>query len=77
VALAKESGDAALLMARNAGMERQIMGGSAPDPEGWTESPEGLRWTKVLASLEDAHRTLKLLQRAAGFNPKRPLNAGA
>jgi hypothetical protein len=64
----------ARLMARNAGLERQLLGGAEScSVDLFDESAEGRRWDSAQSKVEAAHRDLKQLARAAGFNPKAPL----
>jgi hypothetical protein len=61
-------------MARNAGLERQLLGGAEScSVEEWDEGAEGRRWVDVEQALEKTHNNLRNLTTAAGFNPKAPL----
>lgn len=72
VNMAREAMDAAKLMARNAELERQCQRDEPLDAEGWPDTAEGRRWTKVDADLEATEKDLRVLRQAAAFNPRRP-----
>jgi hypothetical protein len=76
VKLAEEATEGAQVMARNAAMERDLIARSTPDPDGYDAGPEGRQWVDIRGDLAAMATRLAILTRAAGFNPKRPLNQG-
>jgi uncharacterized Zn finger protein len=63
----------ALLLVRNAELERQLMDSGECDAKLWEDSLEARKWNEVSRSLEKIKRDLNVLSRAAGYNPKAPL----
>lgn len=74
--LLQRATDDALVMARNAEMERELMRGEEPRPLTWEEGPHGRRFQQVKDDIDTAISQLGVLRKAAGFNPKRPLGQG-
>lgn len=67
----------ARVMARNAQMERDLIATGdcyAPD---YDDSPEGKKFAEIIESSAYMQKQLRLLKRAAAFNPKAPLSAGS
>lgn len=69
----KQALDGARLMARNAEMERQLMGGGDPDPLAFEQGAQGKRLRLLQEQAGAAEKQLTVLARAAGYNPKRPI----
>lgn len=67
----------AYVMARNAELERQIIAGESLDAEGYASSPQGRRLKALEETALAAATSLAALATAAGYNPKRPLNASS
>jgi hypothetical protein len=65
----------ATVMARNAQMERELSATGECDAAGFEESPQGGRYVKVLESATYCKDQLKILTKAAGFNPKKRVSA--
>lgn len=65
--------ESARLMARNAELERQLMRDGSCDAVAWEESAEGKRYAKLIEQGKAHIRTLEILERVAGFNPKAKL----
>jgi hypothetical protein len=61
-------------MARNAEMTRRIDLGQEPEGDRWPEMAMGRQWAKLADEVEFIGRRLSLMKRAAGFNPKAPIN---
>lgn len=70
VRLADQATEAAELMARNAEMERDLILSGDCDAATWPTTPQGKHWTGVRESLGACAVRLKLLTKAAAFNPK-------
>ena len=64
--------DAANIMARNAHMERNIATGNPPAGSDWPLTAEGLTWITVSELSDEMKRKLRVLGRAAVFNPRQP-----
>lgn len=73
--IAEKSIEATKIMVRNAELERQCQRGEDVDAPGWPNTPEGRKWADVEASLAKLNTDLKVLQRAAAFNPRKPPRA--
>lgn len=73
VAAASWATEVARLMSRNAEMERQLYRGDPSDPVSWEKGGLGRRFEKVQDDLQATQKDLKLLIRAAGFDPRAPL----
>lgn len=69
--LAMQAADDANIMARNAELERQIIRDEELDAAGWEDSPQGVRWKHITATLGELSKTMISLRRAAGFNPRK------
>lgn len=63
--------EAAFLMARNADMERNIALGMPPAGSGYATSPQGRRFEQLRKATEDATETLRVLKKAAAYDPSR------
>ena len=72
--LAHNAAKDAFVMARNAEMERELMRGDDPQPMEWEDGPHGRRFQEAMDRINDTITDLALLRKAAGFNPKTPLN---
>lgn len=70
--LSKQAVEDAILMARNAEMERQCLAGIEPDAELWLNTVQGRRWHYLWQVLAEQGSTFKALQRAAAYDPKNP-----
>lgn len=66
--------DGSRLMARNAQLERELLATGECDAPAYEQSAEGRRFTALKESIQEVERQLGILARAAGFNPKSPLN---
>lgn len=66
--------EGAELMARNAEMERNLIasGGEEAGASLWDGSPQARQFRKIIEEGREAEQRLKVLGKAAGFNPKRP-----
>lgn len=62
--------ESARLMARNSELERQLMRDGACDAVGWEDTVEGKRYAKLIEQGRTHVRTLDILVKVAGFNPK-------
>jgi hypothetical protein len=62
--------DPAEIMFLNAYMERQGALGQEVDAAAYYDSPEYRNWLRVKERATEIHRTLTVLQRSAGYNPK-------
>lgn len=71
--LTAQAVDGARLMARNAQLERELLASGECDAVAYDSSAEGLRFDRVKADLAEVERSLGILARAAGYNPKTPL----
>lgn len=60
------------IMARNAEMERSLMDGDEARATEWDESAQGRRFAKLSETARDIETALKLLGRAAAYDPKHP-----
>lgn len=60
----------ARLMARNAEMERKIIDGQDPDAVGFDDTPQGRKLAALKKNAEASEHALKVLAKAAGYNPK-------
>lgn len=67
--------EVARLMARNAQLERELVATGSCDAPAYDRSVEGQRFVRVKYAALEAEKNLKVLALAAGFDPKRPLNA--
>lgn len=67
--------EGASLMARNAELERQLQASGECDPSEWEDHIQRKRMRAIQEAAEDAERTLNVLSRAAGYNPRRPPKA--
>lgn len=62
----------ARIMARNAGMERQIALGGPASAADWEAGPEAGIITRLQADTVSAPKMLRTLAMAAGYDPKNP-----
>lgn len=80
-ALAEKSLDAAEIMARNAELERSLLldkeASLMPVAAGWPESPQGRMIDSAREALQTSQRKLKVVAKAAAFNPKARIKAAA
>jgi hypothetical protein len=67
--------ESARLMARNAELERQLVRDGSCDAVAWEDGAEGKRYAKLIEQTAAHVRTLALLERVAGFNPKAKIGA--
>ena len=75
-AIFAQSVDDAAVMARNAEMERQIVRDGEPDAQAFEDGPQGRKFKQTETEIKAINDRLVLLRRAAGFDPKAPLNRG-
>lgn len=76
LAIAADAIEGAFLMARNAEMERQIVAGQDPNALAFENGPYGKRLDRAKIDVANAVTSLRVVGRAAGFDPKAPLNRG-
>lgn len=80
-ALAEKALDAAEIMARNAELERALLldkeASLMPVAAGWSESPQGRMIGQSREALVLAQNKLKVVAKAASYNPKARLKAAA
>lgn len=62
-------------MARNAEMERQLLGGAEADALSWPDSVQGRKFAAALEAAGTITKQLSILRKAASFNPRRPPKA--
>lgn len=60
----------AFVMSRNAEMERQLAGGSDPSAAKYESGPHGQRFERLAEEAKLTSARLKVLTKAAAFNPK-------
>lgn len=72
--LAVKSTNDAFVMARNAEMERQLLDSGRADAPAFENGPYGRQFKTTEESLKHAAANLRLLGKAAGFNPRAPLS---
>lgn len=63
------------VMARNAEMERDLMRSGECDAKLWPETAQGRRYAALLEDARTMEKALGALTLAAGYNPKKALNA--
>ena len=66
--------EGANIMARNAEMERNLMEGDDAKATEWEDGAQGKRYATLIESVRLVEGQLKLLSKAASFNPKKPLS---
>jgi hypothetical protein len=59
------------LMARNAEMERNLHNDEDPRAGEWETTPQGARIQGLITAANNTEKTLNLLARAAGFDPRK------
>lgn len=64
--------EGANIMARNAEMERNLMAGDDAKALEWEDGPQGKRYMALIEQTRKIENNVKLLARAASFNPKKP-----
>jgi hypothetical protein len=64
--------EGANIMARNSEMERNLMESDDAQALDWEASPQGKRYAALTESVRLVEGQLKLLGRAASYNPKKP-----
>lgn len=70
-----ESLKGARLMVRNAEMERQIIEHGECSAADFEDTAQARRLDDVSRSIAEAEKSLHMLARAAGYNPKKPVKA--
>lgn len=67
--------DVAMLMARNAHMERNLALQRPPAGAGYLDTVEGKLFLRLSKAIDEARKTLSTLEKAVAFNPKHPPRA--
>lgn len=63
--------ETAVLMARNAEMERNLIANEDANASGWEDSLHGKRFAGLVEQAREIERQLSILGKAAAFNPKK------
>lgn len=70
LALIEQASGPALLMVRNAELERQLAAGDDPSVKAFEDSTQGRRWQEFRDAVAELRKEAMILRRAASFNPK-------
>lgn len=72
LALYEQALDAAMLMARNAEMERNLAQRKPPAGSEYLSGPQGRQFIKLQEQLDASRKSLRVLEAAVSYDPKHP-----